>query len=189
MPTDFHWVPAGKLGGDQATTRGFCLAETETSQRLWRGVMGWNRSYNQGDALPVERVSWNDCQEFIAKIQRFATEGYRFRLPNEDEWEYACRAGTATRYAFGDAWNDAFANNGGGTLPCGSYSFANAWGLKDMHGNGARISAATTFSRTESSDVFCAEEDGAAGPLTAARLDEAICPPHGEPIISDFDCF
>ena len=92
--------------------------------------------------LPVECVSWNDCQEFCKKA------GLGLRLPTEAEWEYACRAGTQTAYFWGNALNGDKANCHGNypcgtttkgrylqkTTPVGSYA-PNAWGLYDMHGN------------------------------------------------------
>ena len=130
-------------------TKGFWLAETETTQAFWKAVMGQdnNPSFNKGDNLPVEGVSWNDCQVFIKKLnEKTKDKGLRFRLPSEAHWEYACRAGTTTPFSFGSMLNGDKANCNGNdpygkvlskvlnTTPVGSYS-ANAWGLKDMHGN------------------------------------------------------
>ena len=163
-----RWVPAGEfeLGSpsdepgrsvDEALhkatlTRGVWVAETETTQRLWTLVMGANPSWFSAvgggkaevaklntDDFPVENVSWNDCQEFLAKLNaRGATPGWRYRLPTEAEWERACRAGTTTRFYWGDDWRDGEANGGdetstrtrrvGGGAP-------NPWGLFDMSGN------------------------------------------------------
>ena len=162
----FRWIPAGsfKMGSPEDETirydnetqhavtiqQGFWLAETETTQKLWKAVMGENPSANKGDDLPVERVSWNDCVAFIAKANKqCAQEKYLFALPTEEEWEYACRAGTRTPFSFGESLNGDKANcNGlyayGGakkegpwlqkTTPAGVYP-SNAWGLFDMHGN------------------------------------------------------
>ncbi|MBN2110118.1 MAG: formylglycine-generating enzyme family protein, partial [Methanosarcinaceae archaeon] len=111
----------------------------EVTQEQWVEVMGSNPSYFKGDNNPVEQVSWNDVQEFVEKLNEI--EGTdKYRLPSEAEWEYACRAGTTTRYSFGDsesnlgeyAWyND---NSGGKTHPVGQKK-PNPWGLYDMHGN------------------------------------------------------
>lgn len=160
----FRWCPPGEFTmGSPASEegrndneiphtvkidRGFWLAETETSQELWKKVMRKNPSRFQGDLLPVERVSWEDCQDFISKIQFMPGGNYNnnngrvlkaneaFHLPTEAQWEYACRAGTNTRYSFGDNWESSKSNNGAqGTTPVGYYRYANAWGLKDMHGN------------------------------------------------------
>jgi formylglycine-generating enzyme required for sulfatase activity len=97
--------------------------------------------------LPVENVSWNDCQEFITRLNA-RQDGYVYRLPSEAEWEYACRAGTTTPFSFGETLATAQANYDRnypyGDGPEGEYrekttrvgSFpANAWGLHDMHGN------------------------------------------------------
>lgn len=91
---------------------------------------------------PVPRfLSWSDCQEFFKKLNEKADGPQRtFRLPTEAEWEYACRAGTTTRFGFGDdagqlgeyAWYEA--NSGRRTQPVGRKK-PNAWGLYDMHGN------------------------------------------------------
>ena len=83
--------------------------------------------------LPVTDVSWEDCQDFIKKLNAKTSGG--FRLPTEAEWEYACRAGTTTAYSFGDNLTKADANiDGDSTKPVGSYK-PNAFGLYDMHGN------------------------------------------------------
>ena len=94
---------------------------------------------NSGDDRPVEQVSWNDVQEFIKKLnQKEGTNKYR--LPSEAEWEYACRAGSKTRFYFGDsngsleqyAWYNS--NSSSKTHPVAKKK-PNAWGLYDMHGN------------------------------------------------------
>ena len=100
--------------------------------------MGNNPSQNRGHALPVERVSWNDIQQFIAKLNQ--KTGQKYRLPSESEWEYAARAGTTTEWSFGDdesklgnyAW---FARNGGGRTQAVGQKLPNAFGLFDVHGN------------------------------------------------------
>jgi formylglycine-generating enzyme required for sulfatase activity len=126
----------------------FYLGKYEVTQREWMAVMGKNPSYFKGDdRLPVENVSWNDCQEFIKRLNA-KKDGYVYRLPSEAEWEYACRAGTTTPFSFGETLTTAQANYNGNHLygdgPKGEYrrkttrvgSFPpNAWGLHDMHGN------------------------------------------------------
>ena len=97
--------------------------------------MGSNPSRFKGDDLPVETVSWDDCQAFIKKVN--AALGCGARLPTEAEWEYACRAGTTTAYFWGNALNGDRANccyGNAETTPVGKYG-ANPWGLCDMHGN------------------------------------------------------
>ena len=128
-------------------TKPFYLGKYLVTQEQWEDVMGSNPATSRGRRSPVETVSWDDCQEFIRKLNaRFPHPGPLpegegvFRLPTEAQWEYACRAGSTTRYCFGDdesglgeyAWYDA--NSGGKTHPVGEKK-PNAWGLYDMHGN------------------------------------------------------
>jgi formylglycine-generating enzyme required for sulfatase activity len=110
------------------------------TQGLWKAVMGNNPSSfsSCGDSCPVEQVSWDDAQEFIKKLN--GVTGKKYRLPSEAEWEYAARAGTKTRWSFGDqesqlgeyAWYDS--NSDLKTHPVGQKK-PNPWGLQDMHGN------------------------------------------------------
>jgi formylglycine-generating enzyme required for sulfatase activity len=140
----FRWCPAGKFQmGDERNTRqvtlsrGFWLLETEVTQGMWESVMGNNPSEFKGAKLPVETVSWNDCQEYVKKLNdlKVAPAGFKFSLPTEAQWEYACRAGTTTAYSFGDTLTQQQANfSSEQTTEVGKYP-ANAWGLKDMHGN------------------------------------------------------
>lgn len=73
----------------------YYIGKTEVTQRLWMAVMGNNPSYYIGDNNPVERVSWYDCQEFVERLSRLT--GRNFRLPSEQEWEYAARGGSKSR--------------------------------------------------------------------------------------------
>lgn len=127
----------------------FQMGETEVTQGLWKAVMGNNPShFNEcGDNCPVEQVSWNDVREFIKKLNQIVS-GDEFRLPTEAEWEYCCRAGTATPFSSGDCLSTDQANYDGqhplpdcdkgefrkGTVPVASFS-PNSWGFYDMHGN------------------------------------------------------
>ncbi len=123
-------------------TQAFYLGKYPVTQMQWGAVMGRNRGYFKGCTRPVESVSWFDCQEFLRRLnQRTEPKDDRlFRLPTEAEWEYACRAGSTTRFSFGDdvadlgyyAWHGG--NSGGRTQPVGLKK-PNAWGLHDMHGN------------------------------------------------------
>ena len=79
---------------------GFYMGETEVTQALWKAVMGNNPSYFIGDDLPVQKVSWNDCQRFITKLNQLTNK--KFRLPTEAEWEYAARGGTTTSLYSGE---------------------------------------------------------------------------------------
>jgi formylglycine-generating enzyme required for sulfatase activity len=121
-------------------TKPFYMGVTEVTQGQWRAVMGKNPSYFEGsDQLPVENVSWEDCQLFIARLNQMVAGG-GFRLPTEAEWEYACRAGTTTRFSFGDdeaelaqyAW---YAGNSETRTHEVATKKPNPWELYDMHGN------------------------------------------------------
>lgn len=79
----------------QVTLSDYFIAETEVTQALWKAVMGTNPSRHKGDNLPVERVSWKDCQKFIQQLN--ALTGKTFRLPTEAEWEYAARGGNQSK--------------------------------------------------------------------------------------------
>jgi formylglycine-generating enzyme required for sulfatase activity len=91
----------------------------------------------EGDDRPIEGVSWDDAIEFCARLSKHT--GRQYRLPTEAEWEYACRAGTTTQYYFGDEMLNELANYysraHSGTTPVGEFTYANAFGLYDMHGN------------------------------------------------------
>lgn len=77
------------------TLSGYYIGKTEVTQELWEAVMGTNPSEFKGDDLPVECVNWDDCQDFIRKLN--ALTGQNFRLPTEAEWEFACRGGNNSR--------------------------------------------------------------------------------------------
>ena len=117
----------------------FAMGKYEVTQEQYEAIMGGNPANYTGAKRPVEKVSWNDAQEFIKKLNdKFKDRKVKFRLPSEAEWEYACRAGTTTGYNTGktltkaDAQFDGTSNEG--TKPVGSFK-PNAFGLYDMHGN------------------------------------------------------
>ncbi len=122
----------------QVTLSSYYIGETEVTQALWKAVMGYNPSEFKGDNLPVECVSWDDCQEFIRKLN--AATGRRFRLPTEAEWEFAARGGNQSRrtqYSGSSniddvAWYDG--NSGNSTHPVKTKR-PNELGLYDMSGN------------------------------------------------------
>ena len=116
----------------------YCIGETVVTQGLWKAVMGSNPSKWEGDDLPVERVSWNDAQEFVKRLNHETDR--TFRLPTEAEWEYAARGGSKSRgYKYSGSDNlDVVAwykdNSGGKTHPVKGRR-ANELGLYDMSGN------------------------------------------------------
>lgn len=157
----FSWIEAGSfLMGSAASeqmrdddegpqrkveiSKGFYLGTFEVTQRQWQAVLGSNPSaFQQGDApetRPVEHVSWNDCARFLDRLSKLGVG--RFRFPTEAEWEYACRAGTTSRFYWGDieedweAYQHAWTNSRSfaTTHPVGTKP-ANPWGLHDMSGN------------------------------------------------------
>ena len=120
------------------TLSGYYIGKTEVTQVLWKAVMGSNRSRSKGDDLPVDNVSWNDCQKFIRKLN--ALTGENFRLPTEAEWEFACRGGNNSRgyeYSGSDnidnvAW---YGDNSGYKTHLVATKLPNELGIYDMSGN------------------------------------------------------
>ena len=117
----------------------FYMGKYEVTQKEWKAVMGSNPSYFEGDDLPVENVSWNDIQEFVKKLNQ-KEGGNKYQLPTEAEWEYAARAGSNSKWSFGDnesqlgdyAWYGS--NSNSQTHPVGQKK-PNKYGLYDVHGN------------------------------------------------------
>jgi formylglycine-generating enzyme required for sulfatase activity len=129
-------------------SKGFWLADTAVTQELWQFVMrGDNPAQCKGHERPVENVTWHNVQHFLQRLNAMVP-GLNARLPTEAEWEYACRAGSTTPFAFGSQitpeqvnYNGAFPYYSGvkglfrrQTVPVKSLP-ANAWGLYEMHGN------------------------------------------------------
>ena len=119
-------------------TNDYYIGKYEVTQALWQAVMGNNPSYFKGDNLPVGNVSWNDCQDFLIKINSIT--GKKFRLPTEAEWEYAARGGKKSRgyqYSGSNNLSDVawyIDNKGSGPHAVGSKQ-ANELGIYDMSGN------------------------------------------------------
>jgi len=122
-------------------TQPFYLGQYEVTQKQWKAVMGNNPSRFINSSNPVERVSWNDCQEFIAKLNaKTDTKAGKYTLPTEAQWEYACRAGSENKFCFGGdkpglltyGWH--VKNSESVAHPVGEKK-PNAWGFYDMHGN------------------------------------------------------
>jgi formylglycine-generating enzyme required for sulfatase activity len=129
-------------------TKGFWMGKYEVTQAQWEQVMGNNPTAREhvGKDRPVNWVSWSDCHQFLRKLnelvqnKKIKIKQGEFRLPTEAEWEYACRAGTKTRFCSGDKEDDLDAmgwckENSGATTHAVGQKKANAWGLFDMHGN------------------------------------------------------
>jgi formylglycine-generating enzyme required for sulfatase activity len=149
----FIHVPPGTftMGEDKekhqvTLTKPFYIGKYEVTQQQWQAVMGDNPSSWKGDKKPLENVCWQMCQEFLAKLNQ-RVPGLKAVLPSEAQWEYACRAGTTTKFSFGDnpdvlkeyavypylrGWRNFE------TGPVGSKK-PNPWGLHDMHGNVAEF--------------------------------------------------
>lgn len=144
------------------------MAKYELTQKQYAALIGKNPSKFKGENLPVTNVSWYDAVAFCQKlgestyIKGNIPFGYRYKLPTETQWEYACRAGTTTAFHFGATLQKGQANfnkHVNKTQPVGSYP-ANQWGLHDMHGNVWEYCA----------DLYCAYPSGRvvdpAGPST-----------------------
>ena len=160
-------IPAGEfLRNDGKTvrlTKSYWLGKYEVTNEQWQAVMSDRRASQDGKDLsdpskwkgakrPVEGVSWNDAMDFCKRLNKLYADklpqGYRFDLPTEAQWEYACRAGTTTDYSYGIAANSDKMNYDGNysdsgskgiyraeTVDVGSLGYKNAFGLYDMHGN------------------------------------------------------
>lgn len=165
---NFRWCPPGTfmmgspkdekgrltISEDQVQvtlTRGFWMMETEVTQGIWEGVTGkrleWEPYSGLGRQYPAYDVCWPQAMEFAAKLDQKLREKYpdlpndlKIQLPTEAQWEYSCRAGTTTRFHFGDdekllgdyAWFD---DNSGEKAHPVARKKPNAWGLYDMQGN------------------------------------------------------
>src|SRR5262249_48891765 len=138
-----EWRPGDETLHQVTLTKGFYLAIHPVTQASWQEVMGNNPSHFQGADLPVEQVSWSDCQDFLRRLSE--RDGHAYRLPTEAEWEYSCRAGSTTPFYFGETITTDQANYWGTypygsgkkgehrakTTPVGSFP-PNAFGLYDM---------------------------------------------------------
>lgn len=152
---EFVWIPSGKFSmgspyseserdsdegplHEVSITKGFWMGKTEVTQAQWEKAMSGNPSNFRGGDRPVERVNWSEATEFCRILSH--KTGQSYSLPTEAQWEYACRAGTATAYSFGDdasslqdyGWYEG--NSGKQTHPV-AQKLPNPWGLYDMHGN------------------------------------------------------
>ena len=120
----------------QVTLKPFLVGKYPVTQAQWEAIMGSNPSNFKGANRPVEMVTWNDAMQCCARLSQLT--GQHYRLLSEAQWEYACRAGSVTKYSFGEIITPALANYDVSgikqTTDVGKYP-ANAFGLYDMHGN------------------------------------------------------
>ena len=129
-------------------TKPFYMAKHEVTQEQWERLIDKNPSERKGAKNPVDAVSWDDCQKFVKRLNGLGKKTTTWRLPTEAEWEYACRAGTATAFHTGGTLSTDEANYDGrrtyGDGKKGEYRATttavgtfkpNAFGLYDMHGN------------------------------------------------------
>jgi len=123
----------GEIQHKVTLTRGFWMLETPVTQAMWEDIVETYPCHFSGKDLPVEQVSWDDCQEFCKKLSKKL--GLTVSLPTEAQWEYACRAGTTGAYAGNLGKMGWYSSNSRRkTHPVGQKK-PNAWGLYDMHGN------------------------------------------------------
>ena len=131
-------------------SRGFWLGSFTVTQEEWRVVAeeatGLNAepSYFRGDRLPVEQVSWNDCEQWLQELNTLEEarlpKGFQYRLPTEAEWEFVCRAGTSTRFHFGSGDEQLdehgwYSGNSRSQTHAVGEKKPNGWGFHDLHGN------------------------------------------------------
>ncbi|MBP7652293.1 formylglycine-generating enzyme family protein [Candidatus Dependentiae bacterium] len=119
----------------RVTLDDFYIGKYEVTQEQWEAVMGENHSEFKGNNLPVEQVSWEDCQEFIEKINEIT--GMKLRLPTEAEWEYAAKGGQEYEYSGSDDLDEVgwYSSNSGNRTNSVGQKRSNGYGLYDMSGN------------------------------------------------------
>jgi formylglycine-generating enzyme required for sulfatase activity len=148
VPIEMVYIPGGTFlmgGSHQVTIQPFYMGKYAITQAQYRSITGDSPSHFKGDNRPVEQVSWDDAQVFIRSLSIRTT--HIFRLPSESEWEYACRAGTTTKFYFGKTITPELVNYNGNdtygkaakskycqTTQVGVFP-PNQFGLYDMHGN------------------------------------------------------
>ena len=170
----FRWIPPGTFtmgspkseegrNGDEKQHKvnidyGFWMLETEVTREMF--------IHGEKSRFPIAYVTWRHCQEYVKKLneREECPQGFEFRLPTEEEWEYACRAGTKTAFSFGDSVvGDCM--NCDGRPPYDSPALVgkyppNPWGLYDMHGNVEEWTATSRFHEYRGGKKFTEEEPG-----------------------------
>ena len=131
------YADADEKPAHKVTLSSYMIGKTEVTQELWQAVMGTKPGYFSGTNLPVEKVSWEDCQAFINKLN--AVTGKTFRLPTEAEWEFAARGSNKSKgyvYSGSNTLNDVawYGDNSSGTHPVATKA-PNELGIYDMSGN------------------------------------------------------
>ena len=161
------------------TLTDFFMAETETTQSLWKAVMGYNNNPSQwkGEQLPVENVSWSDCKQFLSRLNELAAsqlpQGFRFSLPSEAQWEYAARGGqysSGSMYSGGNslttlAW---FALNSYGRTHNVKGKAPNELGIYDMSGN------VSEWCRDTYSPTFYSDNSNWRNPLNTSAIEGRV---------------
>ena len=138
VPVEGGTFTMGTISAHKVTLSSFSIGKFEVTQEEWKAVMGNNPSVFESAKLPVERVSWEECQEFIRKLNELT--GKQFRLPTEAEWEFAARGGTKSKGYENSGSNDIDAvawyesNSNSKTHEVGTKA-PNELGLYDMSGN------------------------------------------------------
>jgi len=143
LPAETFTMGEGDDAHQVTLTKPFYLGVYEVTQEQYERVMGNNPSHFKDPRNPVERASWDDTFEFCKKLSELPEEkaaGRVYRLPTEAEWEYACRAGSRSKYSFGDdevQLGDyaCFSGNSNRMTHSVGQKKPNSWGLYDMHGN------------------------------------------------------
>ncbi len=189
--------------------QGFWLFDTACTQALWLVLMGKNPGHFRGENRPVENVSWNDVQRFIAALNE-RRPGLELGLPSESQWEYACRADTVTPFSFGETitpeqvnyrGDDSYADGEKGlyrgeTVPVKSLP-PNDWGLHEMHGNVLEWVQDTWHSNYEDAPIDgSARESDKAGAVRVIRggswslnagFCRCACRSRGRPVVRGYD--
>jgi len=176
---EFVLIPAGsfQMGSENGDSdekpvqkvdikQAFYLGKFEVTQKQYQAIMGTNPSHFKGENRPVENVSWNDAQTFIKKLNDKEGGAKKYRLPTEAEWEYAARAGTQSKWSFGDNENDLkdyawYDKNSGNETHDVAQKKPNGFGLFDMHGNVWEWTCSDYGNYSENNQLKCSSKNDA----------------------------